>query len=417
MEGQVSDRAGVARAWNRWRGELARRAPGRLGATAGISQEGDFVAVIGYRSGEAARRDAERKEIGAWLNELGEYLEGPPHVSESCDAEVIGGDPLRAGFVQIVHAHSKDVSKLRVHWQRMADRADEIVLHHPALISAMVAWHDDDCLTQTLYFNSEQEAQVAANEAPPGLEWIFEEWLELAQEERFINLREPWITPPLPPREILDQPDASSDRAASTPVPAPSTNGHPLSRPLPPRNELLVSALKDLLQTSPTFASATVITAEGHSIVSSLPASCNREQVATLGSAALGVTKRADARLATDPVSHLFVEGLAGQVILMISDSGAHLVAVASKGSSRVEILSELQVCRDRLEAALQEDLETLRRWAHQGGREAEPRAQITTTKRQRLNDLEREVKKLSSASEILKAASACTSTSEDLLR
>jgi predicted regulator of Ras-like GTPase activity (Roadblock/LC7/MglB family) len=147
---------------------------------------------------------------------------------------------------------------------------------------------------------------------------------------------------------------------------------------------------------------------------SSLPADCNGEQVATLGSAALGVTQRADARLATDPVSHLFVEGLAGQVILMISDSGAHLVAVASKGSSKVDILSELKVCRGRLEAALREDLESLRRWTHEGEREVEPRAQLTTNKRQLLNDLEREVKKLSRASEILKAASACTGKSVD---
>ena len=171
------------------------------------------------------------------------------------------------------------------------------------------------------------------------------------------------------------------------------------------------------MQSLPTLASATVITAEGLPVVSALPEASNRGRVATLGSALRGVPQRADAGLGTDPVSHMFVEGLAGQVILMMGDSGTHLVAVASRDSSSVEILSELQVCRDRVEAALREDHEALRRWAHQGERHAERRARLTTKQRRRLNDLEREVKELSSAGEILQAASArVTSTREEAL-
>ena len=171
------------------------------------------------------------------------------------------------------------------------------------------------------------------------------------------------------------------------------------------------------MQSLPTLASATVITAEGLPIDSALPETRNRGRVATLGSALRGVPQRADAGLGTNPVSHMFVEGLAGQVILMIGDSGAHLVAVASRDSSSLEILSELQVCRGRVEAALREDREALRRWGQQGERHAGRRARLTTKQRRRLNDLEREIKELSSAGEILQAASArVTSAREEAL-
>ncbi len=50
---------------------------------------------------------------------------------------------------------------------------------------------------------------------------------------------------------------------------------------------------------------------------------------------------------------------------------------------------------------------ETLRRWVRQGERDAGVREGPTTAERQRLKDLEREVRELRRANEILKLASA----------
>jgi transposase len=53
---------------------------------------------------------------------------------------------------------------------------------------------------------------------------------------------------------------------------------------------------------------------------------------------------------------------------------------------------------------------ETLRQWVRQRVRNAGRRPELTTDERKRLADLEREVKELRRANEILKAASACVS-------
>ncbi|MBA3429876.1 MAG: transposase [Actinobacteria bacterium] len=50
---------------------------------------------------------------------------------------------------------------------------------------------------------------------------------------------------------------------------------------------------------------------------------------------------------------------------------------------------------------------ETLRQWVRQAERDSGRRPGLTTDERQRLHDLEREVKELRRANEILKAASA----------
>jgi transposase-like protein len=50
---------------------------------------------------------------------------------------------------------------------------------------------------------------------------------------------------------------------------------------------------------------------------------------------------------------------------------------------------------------------ETLRRWVRQAERDAGKRAGLTTTERERLKELEREVRELKRANEILRKASA----------
>jgi transposase len=50
---------------------------------------------------------------------------------------------------------------------------------------------------------------------------------------------------------------------------------------------------------------------------------------------------------------------------------------------------------------------ETLRKWVRQAERDAGKRAGLTTDERQRLKDLEREVRELKRANEILRKASA----------
>ena len=60
IKGQVSDAADVQAAWNRWLDEMASDAIGWLGTTAGVTDDGTFVALARFESEEAARRNSER---------------------------------------------------------------------------------------------------------------------------------------------------------------------------------------------------------------------------------------------------------------------------------------------------------------------------------------------------------------------
>jgi hypothetical protein len=67
IQGQVADAAKVRAALDRWVQELAPKASGWLGSTAGVTEDGRFVALARFESEEAARRNSQRPEQRAHL--------------------------------------------------------------------------------------------------------------------------------------------------------------------------------------------------------------------------------------------------------------------------------------------------------------------------------------------------------------
>jgi hypothetical protein len=62
IQGQVADAAKVRAAMDRWGQELAPGARGWLGSTAGVTEDGRFIALARFESEEAARRNSGRPE-------------------------------------------------------------------------------------------------------------------------------------------------------------------------------------------------------------------------------------------------------------------------------------------------------------------------------------------------------------------
>ena len=60
IQGKVSDAAAVRARMDTWMKELAAGADGWLGSTAGVTDDGDFVALARFESEEAARRNSDR---------------------------------------------------------------------------------------------------------------------------------------------------------------------------------------------------------------------------------------------------------------------------------------------------------------------------------------------------------------------
>ena len=193
IQATVSDPAPVHAALNRWYEDLAPGADGWLGTTAGVTADGNFLAVARFDSEESARRNSDRPEQNLWWAETSALLDSPAMFHDSNDVvEDIVGDPDRAGFVQIMQGHGSDPARAR---ELMAQDSDTWAQVRPDVLGSIAAQYDDGDYTMTMYFTSEAEARIGEKkELPPQLQ---EQMAEMAQlsvgETTFFDISDPWL--------------------------------------------------------------------------------------------------------------------------------------------------------------------------------------------------------------------------------
>jgi hypothetical protein len=128
IQGRVRDAAGLREHWD-LRIHQLRQHPrvvpdaglvevpvsvGWLGSTAGISDDGEFVAVIRFESERLARQDDRRPEQREWWAEAKEYFDGEVTVRGCSEVDtLLGGGSDDAGFVQIIQGRVRDVDRVR----------------------------------------------------------------------------------------------------------------------------------------------------------------------------------------------------------------------------------------------------------------------------------------------------------------
>jgi hypothetical protein len=196
IRGQVSDPGQVHAALDRWSGQLAAGAPGWLGSTAGVTEDGRFVALARFDSAEAARRNSDRPEQGQWWMETSKLFTGEVTFRDSSDVTPdVTGDPDRAGFVQVMQGRSSNPERAR---ELMAQNPDEWAAFRPDVIGSVAVGHEGGAYTMALYFTSEQAAREGERkEPPPDLKALMEEMNQLsASEPEFLDLRQPWLYSP-----------------------------------------------------------------------------------------------------------------------------------------------------------------------------------------------------------------------------
>jgi hypothetical protein len=67
IQGQTADAARLRAALDRWAEDLAPEAIGWLGSTAGVTEDGRFIALARFESEAAARRNSDRPEQDRWF--------------------------------------------------------------------------------------------------------------------------------------------------------------------------------------------------------------------------------------------------------------------------------------------------------------------------------------------------------------
>lgn len=194
IQARATDAAGLEKQWENWDRELRPGAKGYLGGTAGVSPDGEFIAIARFESEEAARANSDRPEQGAWWEETSKYLSDPMfHNCTEVDLIENGGSN-EAGFVQVIQGKTKDVEKSRAMDARMAGKMKEL---RPDVIGGITAWHPQNGrFTSVLYFTSEAEARAKEKEmeSAEGFQEYMQEMQALSDgEPNFIDLPDPWM--------------------------------------------------------------------------------------------------------------------------------------------------------------------------------------------------------------------------------
>jgi hypothetical protein len=189
IEGRVRDEQGLRRQLDRWVDELAPGATGWLGTTAGVADDGTFIAAARFESADAAKANSERPEQGAWWEETAANLEGDVAFHDCPQVDTFGGGGSDdAGFVQFIQGRA-DREQVAA-----TGREVEAALRkaRPDVIGGIFAWPGDGTFTQIVYFTSEDEARKGESTdfAPEEAE-AMQRAIGLLQVERFVDLRNP----------------------------------------------------------------------------------------------------------------------------------------------------------------------------------------------------------------------------------
>jgi len=196
IQGQVEDAAKVRAAMDRWVRELAPGATGWLGSTAGVTDDGRFIALARFESEEAARRNSGRPEQDRWWAETSRLFTGEASFRDSSDVTAdLVGDPDRAGFVQVMQGRGSDPDRAR---ELMAEDSSTWADFRPEIIGSLAVGHEGGAYTMAMYFTSEAEAREGERkEPPPELKAQMDEMAALmVGEPEFFDLRQPWLYSP-----------------------------------------------------------------------------------------------------------------------------------------------------------------------------------------------------------------------------
>jgi hypothetical protein len=192
INGKVADGGAARKLGERWVEELGADASGWLGSTAGVTADGELVVLARFASAEAAQRNSERPEQGAWWAEMEKLFVEEPRFADYDDVLLVGGGGSdEAGFVQVMVGHTTDPDRERQLTQEFAEVG---AAFRPDILGGVVGIHDDGTFTQAFYFTSEEEARQGEKLEPPAeLRAAFEEESQLTSGVRFLDLTEPWL--------------------------------------------------------------------------------------------------------------------------------------------------------------------------------------------------------------------------------
>src|SRR5829696_4151697 len=177
---------------DRWEEELEPTATGWLGGTYGMTDDGEFVAVVRFDSRESAEANSARPEQGAWWEETARYFDGDVTFHDCDDVTMLlDGGSDDAGFVQVIQGRLSDPEGFRHQMEQPMDLLREA---RPDIIGGTVAIDGDGFFTQTIAFRTESEAREGELKSPPpDAQQEMDEMAALTSDVSYHDLHHPWF--------------------------------------------------------------------------------------------------------------------------------------------------------------------------------------------------------------------------------
>jgi hypothetical protein len=196
IQGTLTDQAQIRAALDRWVGELAPDASGWLGTTAGVTEDGRFIALARFENEELARRNSNQPEQDQWWAETAKLFTGEATFRDSTDVTVdLQGNPDDAGFVQIIQGRSSDPERVK---ELTSQDSDQWAEYRPDIIGSLAIGHEGGAYTVAIYFTSEAEAREGERKEPPpeiAAQMAEMQKLEVGEPE-FFDIKDPWLYSP-----------------------------------------------------------------------------------------------------------------------------------------------------------------------------------------------------------------------------
>ncbi len=161
----------------------------------------------------------------------------------------------------------------------------------------------------------------------------------------------PVVTPaadvPAAPAGPTSEPVAPTVQAPVVPqqvAPAPTSAARPQAvTRRPSREERLAQALDALIQEDPDIEAAALVSLDGFTMASALPAGMQADRVGAMSAAILGLGERAAAELGRGHLAQVFIEGETGFVLLVAAGDRAVLTVIASKEAKLGLVLYDMK--------------------------------------------------------------------------
>lgn len=193
FQGPVNDADALRATYERWFQELAAGADGWLGATGGISEEGEFIALVRFASEEAARRNSQRPEQDAWWTDMETHFAGDV-TFHNCDEVSTFGEqrPNGVGYVQMVQGR---VANLAEALEQVGEQEQEhIYEHHLDMLGGLIADHGDGGFTEIIYYPSPAAAyEDESGRLPEVGVTLIDTLVGPVTDARFFHLRDPLL--------------------------------------------------------------------------------------------------------------------------------------------------------------------------------------------------------------------------------